>query len=295
MATVAELKERFVAYFKYCEGPACFYCGQPAATIDHVPPRSVRRLMRSDPKAFGKYSFHEVDCCTECNCLLGKKFWTLVERKAYIAKTLPRRYAYFLKFPDWSDEEIKGHPFERDIKLSLEIRRITKLRMKWAGSKTRIPRISNNELDSCYKKVDLIPLVCDVCGKPFKGYRSNKRCSGTCIRVAGLINAWAGQPGRRGMYPTFEKRRSAYLARMGQNTGSQPCRATISEKTTQKSYVSSIHPETPKIPTFYAEVFLPRHFCEHINSTRTRCSDPTETMIDGHYVCEKHKSNPCFI
>ena len=49
--------------------PSCFYCGEPASTIDHVPPKSIRfTLIGLGAQTI--YPFYELDCCRECNSAL---------------------------------------------------------------------------------------------------------------------------------------------------------------------------------------------------------------------------------
>jgi hypothetical protein len=82
----------------------CFYCGVPADTTDHVPPRSVRgELMALN---ITQWEFVEVPACHECNCALGARaLWTLPSRKAWIKRWLRKRYARLLVIPEWTEVE----------------------------------------------------------------------------------------------------------------------------------------------------------------------------------------------
>jgi hypothetical protein len=93
--------------------------------------------MASDPAAFGKYRFYEVDCCKECNSGLNKQLWTLKERKAYIGKWLQRRYKKLLKMPDWTEGELNNVSvdFRVRIESSLRLRDVVKRRLSWASPK----------------------------------------------------------------------------------------------------------------------------------------------------------------
>lgn len=84
----------------------CHYCGAPADTKDHIIP--VSYLTNSKPSQRQRHSIGEtVDCCRECNSLLGAKAVFTVEERAHeIAERLTRRYSKELKAPYWSEEEL---------------------------------------------------------------------------------------------------------------------------------------------------------------------------------------------
>ena len=84
----------------------CHYCGAPANTKDHIIPVSYLRNMSTNKarRAIGQ----TVDCCAECNSLLGAKaLFTIEERAEEIARMLSRRYKKELDAPVWTDEEIE--------------------------------------------------------------------------------------------------------------------------------------------------------------------------------------------
>jgi hypothetical protein len=86
--------------------PACFYCGEPADSIDHTyPVSSLTNLLNSGLELPGR--MYIVPACRECNSFLGKEiFATLASRKAYIRKRLRKRYKKYLNQPLWTEEEI---------------------------------------------------------------------------------------------------------------------------------------------------------------------------------------------
>ncbi len=111
----------------------CVYCGVPADSIDHVPPRTARDRILEMGLA-SKYPFFTVEACRECNSLLGgQTFWTLDERKRYIKKTLRKRYKKYIELPDWSEEELKelGGSMSEYVNNSLEIKRVAIKRLEW--------------------------------------------------------------------------------------------------------------------------------------------------------------------
>ena len=83
----------------------CHDCGAPADTKDHIIPISYRRPARTSGM---RRSGETVDCCAECNSLLGAKaLFTIEERAEEIARMLTRRYKKELNAPIWSEEEIE--------------------------------------------------------------------------------------------------------------------------------------------------------------------------------------------
>jgi hypothetical protein len=127
---------RFQAWMRGKEEPAppCHYCGMPADTVDHVPPRSVRSIILQEGAT--RWPFVEVDACHECNSLLGAQPpWTVSGRKDEIKKKLQRKYRRYLKIPRWTDEELaeydKKSTLGSFIHEGVMIKRITEDRLKW--------------------------------------------------------------------------------------------------------------------------------------------------------------------
>jgi len=92
---------------------ACYYCGDPADTIDHVVPRSLLRRLRDldDPEVTAlmvhRNRIMEVDCCRDCNSRLGSSYSrNLQERRNLLRARLRRRFKTLLSIPDWSDAEL---------------------------------------------------------------------------------------------------------------------------------------------------------------------------------------------
>jgi NMD protein affecting ribosome stability and mRNA decay len=107
----------------------CHYCGAPASTKDHIIPISYNYTQR--PNGHRSKGGKTVDCCRECNSLLGAKaLFSIQERAHEIAECLERRYKKELNAPVWTEEEfeelgptlqkqIKGKQFLRDEILPL--------------------------------------------------------------------------------------------------------------------------------------------------------------------------------
>jgi len=85
--------------------PLCVYCGDPADTIDHVPPISrvddYRALFR------GRETFLLVKCCKPCNTMLANELqadiFERIDAVKYRLKRKIRRDDYALQ---WSQDEI---------------------------------------------------------------------------------------------------------------------------------------------------------------------------------------------
>lgn len=91
----------------------CYYCGEPAGTVDHVVPQSMLETLR----AMGDQAVTDVlvrfglrltvPACLECNVVLGNSYQdTLGKRKAELKRRLRKRYARLLRTPDWTDREL---------------------------------------------------------------------------------------------------------------------------------------------------------------------------------------------
>src|ERR1035437_175444 len=112
---------------------SCFYCGSIATTIDHVPPRSTRKMF-DHSNVPSPYRNYEVPCCHECNSGLGDRLCTLKERKVYIAQWLSRRYKRILTMPEWTEEELfeMSYAMQDKIRNSMRIREQVRLRIDHA-------------------------------------------------------------------------------------------------------------------------------------------------------------------
>lgn len=115
------------------EAAPCRYCGMPADGIDHIPPASARTRLAALGIA-DRYPFVEVQCCGECNSLLGARpLWTVAKRKAFIKKALRRRYKKYLRIPAWSDGELAklGPILQRTVINNLAWKEMIEDRIKW--------------------------------------------------------------------------------------------------------------------------------------------------------------------
>lgn len=112
----------------------CIYCGMPADSIDHIPPKCIRPFILEDEYMKKRHPFIEVDACRECNSALGAKLpWDISGRKLKIKEYLKKKYRHFLKIADWSEEELKDMDriLKDEIRIGLFIKKITKKRLQW--------------------------------------------------------------------------------------------------------------------------------------------------------------------
>lgn len=86
-------------------GGDCYYCGEFASDLDHVPPIS---LIEDHPIAEWKkrgYDILKVKCCKHCNSKLGNKsLLTLESRLNYLERALNNEYDKLVNL--WSKDEL---------------------------------------------------------------------------------------------------------------------------------------------------------------------------------------------
>lgn len=99
----------------------CAYCGEPATTVDHVPPKVTRRTGLVDPS-----EYYEVPACHDCNsqCLGSRGPWKFEDRCQYVRGRLLKRYHWLLKSGEWtaSQLEVLGIDLRRRIQHTLHLR-----------------------------------------------------------------------------------------------------------------------------------------------------------------------------
>ena len=121
------------------EPELCYYCGQPASTIDHVIPKSILKQLTTLEDAEITHAILrkralKVSACRECNCLLSDSLQdSLTDRKQYLKQKLRKRYAKLLGIPKWEDEEMEnlGYNLSSYIKMSIKKKRLIRFRLDW--------------------------------------------------------------------------------------------------------------------------------------------------------------------
>ena len=92
----------------YLNPDRCVYCGDIPNELDHVPPISWAYAL-GYKHMVEEYNapFVKVPSCSECNRFLSdKKYFTLKERKQYIAAKLRENFRKLRENPSWSIEDI---------------------------------------------------------------------------------------------------------------------------------------------------------------------------------------------
>lgn len=121
------------------EPDPCVYCGMPADSIDHIPPRAYREFIAAQGLQ-KRYPFIEVIACRECNSALGARaLWTVAARKKRIAQYLRRKYAKYLAIPDWTPaeaEEMGTGMLGTYIRHGLIVRDVTRERINRAEGRS---------------------------------------------------------------------------------------------------------------------------------------------------------------
>lgn len=111
------------------ETTPCTYCGDIAATRDHVPPVSVALRLGLPMKI--------VPACHECNVLLGNRppWYSVLARRRTIGVRLRHRYAKALRIPKWREEEIGtlGPELQRVVREGLAAQRRARARLAWTA------------------------------------------------------------------------------------------------------------------------------------------------------------------
>lgn len=114
----------------------CVYCGVISSGHDHVPPISQVCNLKDVDAQVGLY-LRKYPSCLECNNWLSDSSGqTMMERRAYIAKRIRKKYQHYLKAPQWNEEELS----ELSEVMAEEVRRYGRLsehvkaRVKWALS-----------------------------------------------------------------------------------------------------------------------------------------------------------------
>lgn len=106
-------------------GDLCVYCGRPAESDEHFPPRDMGVVGVILP------------ACLECNSMAGTQypaeFWA---RAAFVQLCIARKYKKVLQLPVWSMEELNelGPRLRQEVERCQENRRIVHARLAWSAA-----------------------------------------------------------------------------------------------------------------------------------------------------------------
>ncbi len=97
----------------------CFYCGEPASTLDHQPPKS--RVSDYESLRLRHETYVKVPCCEECNALLGAALTVdLIEREMLAKSRLDERYGRLVEIREWTDREIRDKGFVGGLRATVK-------------------------------------------------------------------------------------------------------------------------------------------------------------------------------
>lgn len=119
----------------------CVYCGVVCDSWDHVVPQHLlKRAAELKLDLSGLYRMKRwiVPACRECNSAIGGKLTTTLQGRREIAKKhIRKKYAAFLRIPDWSEEELAemGPSAREDIKAGIRMRDHIRKRLAWTNPK----------------------------------------------------------------------------------------------------------------------------------------------------------------
>lgn len=93
----------------FCDLDKCYYCGDDAKDLDHVPPISWAYAMGFDYLVEKENApFLMIPACKQCNTALGdRKYFTLSQRKGFIAAFLRDKYRKLRESPKWDEWELQ--------------------------------------------------------------------------------------------------------------------------------------------------------------------------------------------
>lgn len=126
-------RSRTINTFDIGEGvKTCAYCGENAATIDHIPPQSMRVALRETGNYTGFWG--SVYSCLWCNSTLqDNRLLTITERSNYIKARLRVKFKRLLKSPEWEKASLVelGDTLRGYLAEYKEKKRILSNRLNW--------------------------------------------------------------------------------------------------------------------------------------------------------------------
>jgi hypothetical protein len=117
----------------------CAYCGDVAATVDHVFPISQAAALSSvltptELRAKLRGGLSLVPACFDCNNRAGAKpFYTMASKRAYIQSKLRIKYRKLLDSPEWSEAELNelGFALRQSVRNDLLFKKRIRARIAW--------------------------------------------------------------------------------------------------------------------------------------------------------------------
>jgi hypothetical protein len=105
------------------------YCGQPADTLDHVPP--VSRISDYEALRLDRERYFLVRSCADCNVVLGNSLQeTILQRAEYLKDRLEQKHRNKLKAQEWDEEELQELGPRLRSSVRAQIRTATRIRAR---------------------------------------------------------------------------------------------------------------------------------------------------------------------
>lgn len=136
----AVLIAKYDHYYKphyLCATGKCVYCGQPSQHIDHCPPLSWVNTYGSEYFTSKHIPFYKLTSCKDCNLTLSDlPYFTIRQRKGYMAAVLRERFSKELQNPMWESDEINelGHTLRSYVDIRQGYRLVLERRLDFATS-----------------------------------------------------------------------------------------------------------------------------------------------------------------
>ena len=127
----------------------CYYCGEPADSVDHVIPQVVLKVLDPMDRDYCVRRIWEVAACRDCNSVLGTKlFPTIRKRVSYLKGRLRSRYKRLLVAPRWEDWETMelGDNLRSYVEAAQLRKRIVLSRLAWQPARSAMWDSADNIL-----------------------------------------------------------------------------------------------------------------------------------------------------
>lgn len=93
-------------YKRRYAGDKCYYCGEPADSIDHVPSLEEVYIRGTDFFREKQIPLVALRCCRQCNNTVGTVGWTVDERAKILYEKYKKKYRQVLESPTWEEKEL---------------------------------------------------------------------------------------------------------------------------------------------------------------------------------------------
>ena len=105
---IERLKRYHMLYKVFHSYRTCYYCGDVAGHVDHVPALAVVDRCGLENIRKANIDLLLVNSCPDCNMMLGAKpLMTLNSRVKHLYKTIQKRYEKQIEMESWSEEELE--------------------------------------------------------------------------------------------------------------------------------------------------------------------------------------------